>query len=135
MKMIKRITLIIITVCTVIISNSYLNVSLAFPPDNQWSPLVTETCRTDTARCTNLITQGTNSPPRELLACIQCCRFDNQTCNNYCICECGIKAAPNNPVTLGWCSFPPPPQQPAAPPQQPAPSSSPEPTPSAETIP
>ncbi len=111
---------------TVILNLTNCLISFAFPPDNQWSALVTQQCRTDTVTCRANITQVGNN--QQLLACIQCCGgatiIGAQTCNSYCICECAIGAAPNGPNTIKLCSIPTPPQ-PAPPPQLQPPLSTP----------
>jgi hypothetical protein len=108
----------------------------AFPPDNDWSVLVDNQCRTDSQTCRNHITQA--GVQQQLQACIRCCGkghedrvaaigrrlgpgaerdraiADSNTCHSYCFCECVRGAIPNSPATTRLCSFPRPTPTPAA---------------------
>ena len=114
MKIKEYFTFILLFCASIIFFSSQ---SYAFPPDNAWSILVNEQCRTDSQTCRDKITTANDIP--QLTQCIRCCgkqhedriaagddRATSTTCHNYCVCGCAIAGAPNSAGTIRLCSLP-----------------------------
>ena len=79
----------------------------AKPAKNQWTKLVSETCKTETNTCSNNISDTGNTDQTK--SCISCCASDesigsDESCFNYCTCECSLKANPKGANTHKLCS-------------------------------
>ena len=80
----------------------------AKPAKNQWTKLVSETCKTETNICSNNISETGSTDQTK--SCIKCCTegiepaLADENCFNYCTCECSLKANPKGANTHKLCS-------------------------------
>ena len=86
---------------------SNVPVHAAKPLTNQWTKLVSETCKTETHTCSTNVTEAGNTEKTK--SCIKCCTEDIQStleenCFNYCTCECSLSANPKGANTHKLCS-------------------------------